>query len=233
MKKQSSSTMTILTLLACLALVLGACSPAAAPEQASATPVSAPSETVAPSATPVPASATAVPATATATEAATQTPWPHATETETPIPSATPTLTYSQMMKQRIVFYVIQPEKGRKDACGDIKLMPIISKRQRTGDKVKDVQIALNMLFGIGQPIFITYYNGLWNTNLKIKTFEYIPTKDYMIMEFTGYLPIDQLSKCDKHAIREQIWATFYHYEFKEKTFIYDGKFLIDQLSRK
>jgi hypothetical protein len=231
---KQTSTMTILTMLACLALVLGACSPAAAPEPASATAVTAASETPEPaSATPIPASATAVPATATATEAATQTPWPHATETETPIPSATPTLTYSQMMKKRIVFYVIQMEKGRKDACGDIKLMPIISKRERTGDKIKDVQIALNMLFGIGQPIFITYYNGLWNTNLKIKTFEYIPAKDYMIMEFTGYLPIDQLSQCDKHAIREQIWATFYHYEFKEKTFIYDGKFLIDQLSRK
>ncbi len=136
-------------------------------------------------------------------------------------------------MKDHIVFYLIQPQKGRQDACGDIQLVPIVSRRMRTGDKLADVQIGLQMLFNLKRKIYIQWYNALWDTNLTIGSYKYNRQKDYMTIEFAGYLPAGQLSNCDKHGIREQIWTTFFHYGIKEKTFKINGVFLIDQLNRK
>jgi hypothetical protein len=146
-------------------------------------------------------------------------------------PTNTPTI--RQMLKDHIVFYLIEPEKGRQDACGDIKLVPIISKRMRSDDKVKDVQIALQMLFSVKRKIYVQWYNALWDTDLRIDTYQYTAQKDYMTINFAGYLPAGQLSNCDKHGIREQIWTTFFHYGIKEKTFTINNTFLIDELSRK
>ena len=107
---------------------------------------------------------------------------------------------------------------------------PIISKRIRTGDKLQDVQIALNMLFSVGGKYYGPYYNALWDTDFTIESTQYIAKKDYMIITFGGYFPYTRLSDCDKHGIREQIWTTFFHYGFHEKTFKYYDKFLIDRL---
>lgn len=136
------------------------------------------------------------------------------------------------MLKTRIVFFLIIPEKKRDDACGDILLDPIISKRYRTGDKLQDVQIALNMLFSVSARRYGAYYNALWQTRISIASYTYNKERDYMTIEFTGDLPVLQMSKCDKHGAREQIWKTFAYYGIKEKTFKWNGEFLIDHLSR-
>lgn len=191
--------------------------------------------------------------TSTATPSSTLTPTPTSTNTPTPSPTETPlpptatatleptetpldptkTPTFGEMLQDHIVFYLIQPEKDRQDACGDIHLVPIISRRMRSGDRLYDVQVALTMLFNLKSKIYIQWYNALWDTDLSIDSYEYIAQKDYMIINFAGYLPAGRLSNCDKHGIREQIWTTFFHYGIKEKTFKINGVFLIDQLNRK
>lgn len=159
-----------------------------------------------------------------------ETPTTPPSDTPTITPTATSTETFTQLMKNRIIFYLLIPEKGRQDACGTITEVPIISKRIRTGDKLQDVQIALNMLFTIGRKLYGPYYNALWNTNFKIKEYQYNKQADYMTITFVGYFPFTMMDGCDKHGIRQQIWTTFFHYGFKEKTFKYYDKFLIDKL---
>jgi hypothetical protein len=154
------------------------------------------------------------------------------TATETIAPTSAPTETLSEMLKTRIVFYLILPEHGRADACGAYSVEPIISKRYRTGDKLQDVQIALEMLFSVGYQFYGAYYNALWNTDLNIASTKYNPLIDEMEIDFTGYLPVLQMSACDKRGFRDQVWKTFYHYDFAHKIFTIDGKFLIDQLGR-
>jgi hypothetical protein len=201
-------------------LVLGASSANAKP----AIPATAiPSETPTPTLIP-----TQVP-----TSLPTETPLPAPTEIPAAVLAPTNTPTFREMMKDHIVFYLILPQKDRQDACGDIQLVPIVSRRMRTGDKLADVQIALQMLFNLKRKIYIQWYNALWDTNLTIGSYKYNRQKDYMTIEFAGYLPAGQLSNCDKHGIREQIWTTFFHYGFKEKTFKINGRFLIDELNRK
>lgn len=207
--------------LSAINLVLGASS-ALNPEPAmTATPV--PSRTPTPTQTQAP----------TSTPAPTETPIPQPTETPTASLKPTNTPTFGEMLQDHIVFYLIQPEKGHEDACGDIQLVPIVSRRMRTGDRLYDVQVALNMLFNLKRKIYIKWYNALWDTDLTIDNYQYIAEKDYMIINFAGYLPAGELSNCDKHGIREQIWTTFFHYGIKEKTFKINGVFLIDQLNRK
>jgi hypothetical protein len=215
-----------LFLILCLALVLGACAPAATPTPATSTPQPDTATPLPPTETPLPsATFTLAPS---VTPSATPTALPTATPTITP--TATSTQTVGERLKTHIVFFLIIPEKERRDACGDIALEPIISKRMRTGDKLQDVQIALNMLFSIGRKFYGQYYNALWDTQFTIESTEYNAKKDYMTITFGGYFPFTQLSKCDKHGIREQIWTTFFYYGFNEKTFKYYDKFLIDRL---
>jgi len=200
-----------------------------------ASPVSTPT-TSGPASTDIPEIAPSSTRTPHPTSSATRTPQPANTSTPeatatSPDPTKTPTL--GELLKTHIVFYLIVPEKGRKDACGDISTIPIISKRMRTGDKLYDVQVALNMLFSMKTKIYVQWYNALWDTDLTIESYQYNAQKDYMTIHFAGYLPAGNLSNCDKHGIREQIWDTFFHYGIKEKTFKINGKFLIDELNRK
>lgn len=216
-----------LILVFVLSVLLGACVPAATPEPTEI-PTLTPSTTASPTAT-VTATATFTP-TKTETPLPTETFTPTPTETLTPIP--TPTETTSQLLKSRIVFYLILPEHGRTDACGNPTLIPIISQRHRTGDKLRDMQIGLQMLFDLGVKYYGPYYNALWDTKLTINSVEYRKQEDYAIIDFGGFLPVMQMSKCDKRGVRNQIWKTFFHYEFREKTFTINGAFLIDQLNR-
>ena len=214
----SKLVLVALTLL----FILGACSPAMTP-----TPTATPTQPA--TTTPLPPTNTPSPS-ATSTHTPTNTPVPSNTLTPTATPTATSTETIGQMLKTHIVFYLIASSTKHHDACGDFTLEPIISKRIRTGDKLQDVQIALNMLFSVGSKYYGPYYNALWDTHFTIESTEYIARKDYMIITFGGYFPFTQLSTCDKQGIRQQIWATFFHYDFQEKTFKYYDKFLIDRL---
>jgi len=215
--------------LICLAtLLLTACSPGTKVEptaESTETPFTTASSTAAP-----PTATLTATLTETATPQPTATFSPTPTETQTPIPTVTETI--SQQLKSRIVFYLIKPEHGRTDACGDFSLIPIISQRYRTGDKLRDMQIGLQMLFDVGGKYYGPYYNALWDTKLTINSVEYRSKEDYAIIDFGGFLPVMQMSKCDKRGVRQQIWKTFYHYEFREKTFTINGAFLIDQLNR-
>jgi hypothetical protein len=217
---------TLIIKILLLALILQGCGqtpatlePTIPPATATALP---PTQTPLPSITP----------TATTLPTETATPLPSQTNTQTPTitPTAFRTPTIGELLKERIVFYLILPEKGRTDACGNITAEPIISKRFRTGDKIQDVQIALNMLFSVGVKRYGVYYNALWDSELTISKYQYIREKDYMIIDFAGYFPVHQMTACDKHAIREQVWKTFFHYGFKEKTFRVNGHYMIDQL---
>jgi hypothetical protein len=200
-------------------LVLGAASNPEPTIQLTSTPTQtpAPTQTELPSSTPTP----------------TNTRIPQPTDTPTPAIEPTNTPTFREMLKNHIVFYLIQPQKGHQDACGDIQVVPIVSRRLRTGDKVYDVQVALQMLFNMRRKIYIQWYNALWDTNLTIESYDYNAKKDYMTINFGGYLDAGQLSNCDKHGIREQVWATFFHYGIREKTFKVNGEFMIDELNRK
>lgn len=120
--------------------------------------------------------------------------------TATPSLVPTPTETVSQLLKSRIVFYLIVPEHGRTDACGNPTLIPIISQRHHTGDKLRDVQIGLQMLFDLGVKYYGPYYNALWDTRMTINSVEYRKKEDYAIIDFGGFLPVMQMSKCDKRA---------------------------------
>lgn len=181
--------------------------------------------------------ATSIPPTETTRPTQTNTPTP-AAPTETPTPSTTPTATIAptktetigEMLKTHIVFYLLLPEKKRRDACGDITPIPIISKRLITGDKIQDFLIALNMMFSVGGKYYGIYYNAMWDTDFTIENYQYNAKKDYITVEFGGYFPYTKLSSCDKHGIREQIWTTWKHYKFKEKTFKVADGFLIDRL---
>jgi len=192
------------------------------------TPTLVPTSTAYPTGTMTPTNSPAPSPTETLGPTATTTPEPTEVSVD---PTKTPT--FGEMLKDHIVFYLIQPELGREDACGNIQLVPIVSRRLRSGDKLQDVQVALNMLFSLKSKIYIQWYNALWDTDLTIASYQYIAGKDYMIINFAGYLPAGQLSDCDKHGIREQIWTTFFHYGITEKTFKINGVFLIDQLNRK
>ena len=94
------------------------------------------------------------------------------------------------------------------------------------------MQIGLQMLFDVGTKYYGPYYNALWDTQLTINSVEYRQKEDYALVDFGGFLPVMQMPKCDKRGVREQIWKTFFHYDFREKTFTIDGAFLIDQLNR-
>lgn len=210
-------------------LLLTACSPGFIFPEPTSTPTETPTLTATPTDVPPTETPTSTPTdTATPEPTATFTSTP--TETPTPVPTATETI--GQQLKSRIVFYLIVPEHGRTDACGDFTMIPIISKRYRTGDKLQDVQIGLQMLFNVGGKYYGPYYNALWDTNLTINSLEYRAKEDYAIIDFGGFLPVMRMSKCDKRGVREQIWKTFFHYEFREKTFTINGAFLIDQLNR-
>jgi hypothetical protein len=209
--------------MSAISLVLAPPAPEAKPTKTpTVAPSATPTSTATPTNSPAPSPTETLEPTATATSEPTEIP---VDPTETP--------TFGEMLKDHIVFYLIQPERGREDACGNIQLVPIVSRRLRSGDKLYDVQVALTMLFSLKSKIYIQWYNALWDTDLTIDSYEYIAEKDYMIINFAGYLPAGQLSNCDKHGIREQIWTTFFHYGIKEKTFKINGVFLIDQLNRK
>lgn len=218
-----------LILIFVAAMLLSACSTGTATQPGTTPTEIPPTSTTSP--TTVPPTETL---TSTLTETATPNPintiTPAPTETATPIPTSTETI--GEQLKSRIVFYLIQPEHGRTDACGEITLVPIISKRYQTGDKLRDMQIGLQMLFDIGAKYYGPYYNALWDTQLTINSVEYRQKQDYALVDFGGFLPVMQMSKCDKRGVREQIWKTFFHYDFKEKTFTIEGAFLIDQLNR-
>jgi hypothetical protein len=205
-------------ILVLFATGLSAC---ATPTPPPPTPTFTPAPTDTPTITPSP----------TLTLTPSETPTSLPTDTPTQEPSPTSTQTFGEMLKTRIIYYLIYPEKGRSDACGDIEAQPIISKRFLTGDKVQDVQIALNMLFGMNAKNYASWYNALWNTHFTINSVEYIKSKDYIIIDFGGAFNPNDISKCDKHGIREQIWNTVKHY-VSVMTLTYNGHFLIDQLSR-
>jgi PBP1b-binding outer membrane lipoprotein LpoB len=151
-----------------VALILQGCS-----QSPAAQPVEPP--TIAPTTVTViqPTQTPLTTSTLTVTPPPTQTSTTAPTETPTITPTATTTPTFQEKMAHNIVFYLILPEKGRTDACGAITVEPIISKRLRTGDKIQDVQIALNMLFNVGAKHFGVYYNALWDTSLQVNTVKY------------------------------------------------------------
>jgi len=218
----------VISVFLAFTLALSACASAAIPT-ASLTLAAASSDTITPSLpseTPLPLVTFTLEPSLTPSETPTVLP----SETPTLVPTATSTQTLSEQLKTHIIFYLLIPEGKRQDACGDIKEVPIISKRMRTGDKLQDVQIALNMLFSVGRKLYGPYYNALWNTRFTIESFDYNARNDYMTITFGGTFPFTTLSDCDKHGIRQQIWTTFFHYGFKEKTFKYYDHFLIDRL---
>jgi len=153
----------------------------------------------------------------------TQTPLPRPTDIPTEAPQATNTPTFGEMLKDHIVFYLIQPEAGHEDACGSIQLVPIISRRMRTGDKLYDVQVALEMLFNLKRKIYIKWYNALWDTDLTIDKYQYVASKDRMSISFSGFLPSGQLPGCDDRGIKAQILTTFSHYGIQGKSFTVNG----------
>jgi len=157
----------------------------------------------------------------------TQTPLPRPTQIPTELPPTAPpathTPTFGQMLKDHIVFYLIQPQPGQEDACGNIQLVPIISRRMRTGDDVYDAQVALQMLFNLKRKIYIKWYNALWDTDLTIDTSQNVVSKGQSGINFSGYMPSAQLSSCDSHGIREQVAATISHYGLQGKNFRVNG----------
>jgi len=109
---------------------------------------------------------------------------------------------------------------------------PIVSRRIRTGDKLQDVQIALQMLFNVKRKIYVQWYNALWDTDLTIDSYQYIAKSDNMIIN----LPVTCLRArchCDKHGVREQNLENVLLVWDCPKDLQVNGVFLIDQLNRR
>lgn len=116
---------------------------------------------VPPTLTPKPTSTdTPIPPSPTATSTLTDTPTPtitnSATATTTPsitptdTPTATPTKVFGYIPENAIVIYLTHIGTGGPVACGD-SLVAIMTGHIRTGDIEKDIKLAVDTLFSIGQ----------------------------------------------------------------------------------
>jgi hypothetical protein len=137
----------------------------------------------------------------TTTALSTQTQTPTSTPTETPTTTSKP---YSGSLPENaIVIYLTQLGTGGPVGCGD-SLVPIMIGVERTGDLEKDIQLAVNALFSVGQ-YSLSLYNATYPSSLRFSGFHL--DKGEAIVEFGGSY-VKPENACDASRYRAQVWTT-------------------------
>jgi len=88
-------------------------------------------------------------------------------------------------------------------ACGD-SLVPIMTGYTRTGNIDKDIQLAIDTLFSVGQNSG-GLYNATYPSNLRVSGVNI--NHGEAIVDLDGYYEKPQ-NACDASRYRAQVWAT-------------------------
>lgn len=211
-----------------LGVLLGACSQSAPSPTMTSVPPSATATDI-PTQTPLPPSATptdtASPVPPTATKTATETRLPTHTSTASPTETVTntpaPTLESGKVARSSvenpIVYYLIQPDTGGPEACGD-SIIGIGIGVSRSNDISNDVTLALEALLGQKSEWVLGLFNPVsWSTiNLKDVSF----SEGLITVNFTGKFEKSD-DKCDNLRVKAQIWSTIRQFRAIKSTNIY------------
>ena len=165
--------------------------------------------------------------TATPSLTSTQTPTQIPTFTETVKLTPTRVSSNVQQLNNNIVIYLTHVGTGGPIACGD-SLMPLRTGQVRTGMIEKDVQIAVDALFSVGE-YSLSLYNATHPSKLRFSGFEL--TKGEAVVDLSGEY-IKPSNACDASRFRAQLWTTIKQFpEIHRAIPKYRGALLGDLLS--
>jgi len=123
--------------------------------------------------------------------------------TDTATPAPTRALSNVQEPNNNIVIYLTHVGTGGPIACGDT-LVPLKTGQVRTGKIEKDVQIAVDALFAVGE-YSLSLYNATYPSKLRFSGFELV--KGEAIVDLRGEY-IKPNNACDASRYRAQLWKT-------------------------
>jgi hypothetical protein len=163
------------------------------------------------------------------------TPSPYSTNTSTQekVVEINPTLTPNTITQQgsgtsnEIMIYLTHLGTGGPIGCGD-SLVAIRTGYQRTGSIEKDVQIAVDTLFSIGQ-YSLSLYNATYPSTLRFSGLQLIKREATVDLAGQYVKPADA---CDASRYREQVWKTIEQFpEIDKAVPKFKGALLGDLLS--
>jgi hypothetical protein len=160
--------------------------------------------------TPIPPSVTASPEptnspTITLSNTPSQTNTPSETPSLTPTETATATSTkqFGYIPENAIVIYLTHIGTGGPVACGD-SLVAVLTGHIRTGDIEKDIQLAVDTLFSIGQYSG-WLYNATYPSSLRFGGVSF--SKGEAVVDLPGSY-VKPKDACDASRYRAQVWTT-------------------------
>lgn len=156
-----------------------------------------------PSNTPSPEPTNTPTFTFTSTPTQTVTPSETLSSTPTESPTSTPTTPLGHIPENAIVIYLTHIGTGGPVACGD-SLVALLTGYIRTGDIEKDIQLAIDTLFSVGQ-YSIGLYNATYPSNLRFGGMTL--SKGEAVVELGGSY-VKPKDSCDASRYRAQVWAT-------------------------
>ncbi len=163
--------------------------------------------------------------TLTATRTPTQT--PTLTPTTTSTPESTPTIPPDQ----RISYYAVDVERPNKRDC-NITPYLVVSDRARTGDPIRDMQIALGYALGSNNARMNFVHPGL-NMSLIIERIDYFANPESAVVSVGGGMNIPDMDLCEARQVHDVLWPTARIYQKTgDVTYLYGDGFLIDTLTR-
>jgi len=123
------------------------------------------------------------------------------TSTETPISTSRPSSGY--LPENAIVIYLTHLGTGGPVACGD-SLVPIMIGKERTGNIEKDIQLAVDALFSVGQYT-MSLYNATYPSSLRFSGLHL--DHGEAIVDLGGFY-VKPENACDASRYRAQVWTT-------------------------
>jgi hypothetical protein len=143
--------------------------------------------------------------TKTSTNTPTFTPFPTETASQTPTetPTSTPTTPFGYISENAIVIYLTLLGTGGPVACGD-SIFAVKTGHNRTGDIEKDIQLAVDTLFSIGQYSG-WLYNATYPSSLRVGGVNL--EKGEAVVELQGVY-VKPENACDASRYRAQVWTT-------------------------
>jgi hypothetical protein len=141
----------------------------------------------------------------TPTDTTTSTPSPTSTTTQIPTdtPSPSPTAASGYIPENAIVFYLTHLGTGGPIGCGD-SLVAIRTGYERTGDIEKDIQLAVDTIFSIGEYSG-ALFNATYPSNLRVKGLTL--SNGGAVVELGGQY-VKPKNACDASRYRAQVWST-------------------------
>ena len=150
---------------------------------------------------------------------------PSLTNTATPAP--TKAFTNVEGLNNNIVIYLTHVGTGGPIACGD-NLVPLRTGQVRTGNIEKDIQIAVDALFAVGE-YSMSLYNATYPSKLRFSGLELI--KGEAVVDLSGEY-IKPGNACDASRFRAQLWTTIQQFpEIQRVIPKYKGALLGDLLA--